>query len=1126
MDVARGLATLPTRPPTPPRGPSGHRNYSSPSEYCSSFTGAVSPIQTPDSSPSSSAEAAQPARRAQKRVGFSPWTEYHKAPLICGNKADENNFKRLPPSRERKTSYTRSILKPFAQSIITNLSAGGCLPHSYKNFAAMLESVVQQLAGESRSSRLDVYLVLSGTLKAYGDLPDRKAIADKMGLLMQFIRRDMCATTPDTGVIDTVLVVQTLKLLIIFIWTPELSDYLSDDFQSFVVDRSIYVLEEHQMPKAIVTHHMHLLATQRFKSRVMTTDRANRLITNLDQIQDRVKGNGIIGQKMIIYQRLLEQVQPIMVSRVSDWIDHVFSGMLSTFKPIRARAIAFGIDAALALGTISTVSRAVMDIFNRSTEEGEKFVNFFCDRLTSMALSKEDGAHVPQIWSVPVLFLRARSHQLEHWEHMKAWLHIIQKCFNASDTMVKFQANVAWNRLVFAINPDTSTGLSMMKMLRQPLVSQLDRKASDKHGKQVRQVALASYCNLLYYALKPSATHQQLDGFWTQYVTQIVTHGFLSSIANLNMGCQIITALLGDGQPRAWNENRANELGPVEPDELPRVDPKWVRSRASSIIILFERIFDAARWSATSDQASPAKQAWHSFMKAIGDAGSKEVKVSAQCMEAVAEIFNMLQRLAQKTSSSTDAVAIADNKSSVSSIITLLDIAIEHIGPLAFSEKLLLRNSKDIYHVPATPSHKSTPSDGSQETPVMHILDLLLRLELDLGTTDVHRGLVKNLLQKAIRSRTCRGTQLEMLRDWMQVFRRESPVVLNSAASSYVWTAIAELAGRSLTTLPRMDHSSDSPRPVGHEYRDVLKILEVGLRFDNVDVRSKWEELCQDLIRVVRHEAGDGGVIIAVLEPLASLPDLKDRNPSQDLAFNYASLCMENLIWPSNGTAMERSRKAVWGVASTCRKSATFDPLDKTYDLVSHFLTTSYQETDTVKSQSNRRFLDAVLLLLQRVPLSLLAIFLKRVQSDLAVWVKDEGRKLHLKRHFFPKTRPNVSLSPRSKAWNLADRVKIVELWSAFTGAIETLPNRDSSMLRILEPLILSGFQSKHRAVVNETIRMWNDTFGCVELLEYPDCLGHYLQRLRSFVDLRLPGLRETSEEDVCYPFLICRSMR
>jgi hypothetical protein len=202
---------------------------------------------------------------------------------------------------------------------------------------------------------------------------------------------------------------------------------------------------------------------------------------------------------MVVYQRLLEQVRSVMVSRVSDWMDHVFSGMLSTIKPIRSRAIAFGIDAGLAMGTTSTVSRAVMDVFNRSGEDDRKFADFLCDRLNKMVTSKEDGAHVPQIWSVPVLFLRSRRHQLEHWEHMKAWLYIIQRCFNSSDILVKFRPlllGIGWSSpSIQILRPD-----AMMKMLRQPIVSQLDRKASDKPSKQARQVAFASYCNLLYYA--------------------------------------------------------------------------------------------------------------------------------------------------------------------------------------------------------------------------------------------------------------------------------------------------------------------------------------------------------------------------------------------------------------------------------------------------------------------------------------------------------------------------------------------------------------------------------------------------------------------------------------------------
>jgi len=979
----------------------------------------------------------------------------------------------------------------------------------------MLESVVQQLAGEVRSSRIDAYVSLSGTLKAYDGILDPKAIADKMELLMQFIRRDMCATMPGPGPADTALITQALKLLTIFIWTPELSGYLSDDFQSFILDRSIYVLEEPQMPKAIVNHYMHLLATQNFKSRIMSTERANRLITALDDIQDHVKGNGIIGSRMVVYQRLLEQVRSVMVSRVSDWMDHVFSGMLSTIKPIRSRAIAFGIDAGLAMGTTSTVSRAVMDVFNRSGEDDRKFADFLCDRLNKMVTSKEDGAHVPQIWSVPVLFLRSRRHQLEHWEHMKAWLYIIQRCFNSSDILVKFQATVAWNRLVFAINPDTSTGHAMMKMLRQPIVSQLDRKASDKPSKQARQVAFASYCNLLYYALKPSATHQQLDVYWMQYVSQVFSNAFLSSTADLDMGCQILTSLLGDAQLRAWNENRANEIGPIKAEELPRLDPRWVRSRVSSVIIVFERVFSVAQWPDTPNQAAQVKQAWQSFMRALGDAGSKEVKVSTECMESVAEIFNMLQRIWKRGSSTLDIALNIDSQAFVESFGFLLEMAIDYLGPLPFTEKLLLRNSKDSFEASVTPSHKLSRSSGPQKSPITHLLDFLLRPQDKLKVTESYGKVVRNLLQKAVHSRTSRGAQLELLREWTQVFHADLASASNTLASSCIWKVIAELTGSSLTTIPSHDRTSDSPQYVGHEYRDVVKILEVGLKQDWAGTSNTWEELCRDLMHVVKRETGDGGIILAILEPLADLPDLKDVKTSQDLAVNYASLLLENTVWPPNGQAMELARKALWGVASRPRKSATFDPFDHTYELINHFLAATYQDTDAVRIHSTRRFLGAVLLLLRRVPLPFLAIFLKRVQNGLAMWIRDGDHKLSLKRNISPELRPNVCYITSITLLNLTDSTKIAKLWSAITAAIETLPNKDSSMLQLLEPLIVSGLESRNRAVANETAKMWNCTFGCEEELEYPGSAKHRLHKLRSIVDLRLPSFPDISEEEV-----------
>lgn len=808
VGVARGLAGLPARPPTPPQEYPASEKASQDTKLAVHLIGS-STTDTPDLFPSSSAESTDSSSdKSQKRVGFSPWNEYHKAPLMDADNNHERPLKPLPPSKERHSKLSKSILKPFVAPTPMDLSEN--LPvYNHENFAAMLESMVQQLASGFRSSRLDAYVSLSGMLKACDGVPDSKAMADKMGLLTQFIQRDLYATSIGTKSPDTLLITQALKLLSIFIWTPSISHLLSEDFQSFVLDRAICILEDPQMPKAIVNQVMHLLTVQRFKSRILSTERANRLITALDNIQNHVTGNGIVDSRLVIYKRLLAQVPSVMVSRIADWLDHVFSGMLSSTKLIRCRAIAFGIDAGLSLGTVSTVSEAVMDLFDRSGD-GKKFADFFCETLNEMLTSSEDGAYVPQIWSVPVLFLRSGRHQLDHWEHMKAWLYIIQKCFNSSDILVKFQANVAWNRLVFAINPDTLTGPVMMKMLRQPIVSQLDRTSADKHSKQARQVALGGYCNILYYALNPSATHKQLDIYWTQYVSQVFGNAFLSSAVDLDLACQMLKSWLGDAQPKPWNENRANEKSPTKPEELPRLDPKWVRSRASAVIEVFEQVFRVSLWPHTLKEAAPVKQAWGAFMTALGDAGNKEVKVSTECMEAVGEIFNMLQRIWTKGPFAIGVDLIIDDKAFVEGFGLLVEMAIDHLGPLPFTDKLLLRTENGSFQGSVTPLSKSSCTDGSQHSPIMHLLGFFSRPQGCLMITEQYGKMVEGILHKAIQCRTSEEAQLEVLGEWTRVFQADFASTADTLASSCILKAITKLMGSSPTDVPYLDGTSDN----------------------------------------------------------------------------------------------------------------------------------------------------------------------------------------------------------------------------------------------------------------------------------------------------------------------------
>lgn len=73
----------------------------------------------------------------------------------------------------------------------------------------------------------------------------------------------------------------------------------------------------------------------------------------------------------------------------------------------------------------------------------------------------------------------------------------------------------------------------------------------------------------------------------------------------------------------------------------------------------------------------------------------------------------------------------------------------------------------------------------------------------------------------------------------------------------------------------------------------------------------------------------------------------------------------------------------------------------------------------------------------------------------------------------------------------------------------------DTRFLFSIQELVVAGFRSRHKAVVNEAIVMWNSTFGGEGTLEYPEELRNILRKLRPITELRLPNFPELDGEEV-----------
>ena len=978
VDVAPILGPFLARPPTPPRESSS--KLSNDTAFLNGASITHSLLDTPDESPASSAEYfKESSGRARKKVGFSGWTQYHRASPVGGKGYDSDEHrKRVPPSRE--CNPTKSILKSHIDAVSAESKEN--VPAEPTNLPSMLRSAALHLAGNMRSSKIDAYISLLGCLSAYDDIPDPEELAEKVVEITRAIRRDIIAKNAD-GTEDAQLAAQALKLVTILLCTKGTADLLPDDFSSFIIEQSIICMEDPSSPKMLVSHHMHLLEKQKFSPKILTAERLNRLLSILGIITTRVKGNRVVCHRLNIYQRLLTQAKALMISRVGSWIDNLVSGMLSTIKDVRARAIAFGMEAGLQLGTVTSISQECINVFNRQSPEGAKVVDFLESRLMEMIKTKEDGLHVPQIWSVILLFFRSRPQQIERWEHLKLWLGILQQCFNSSNAQIKFQANIAWNRFIFSIDISKSTSISLARMLKQPIVSQLERKSTEKNAKLAKQIARSSYCTLLYYALRPAAPHAQLDQYWDLYIVELLPKAFSASQADIDYACDILVNLFfNNSQPKIWDANKANATGPMKPDDLATLDSKWLRSKTESIFEIFEKLFELAEWKDLEN--SPIVLAWQSFMSALGSASSKEVKVSMGTMTAVAKMVDCLKGfLVQRHPKS----ASSDN---LTRFNILFKDAVAKMGPIPFNEKRLLFTQSNVCEAAAeTPSSRGSSKSASLDSAAVHLLNLLLDVG-DCPDPASRQIVLDTIVHVAVQNTSSRRNRLRALRN---IARQ---LTFDQIPSQYeglngLWVSLAKHMVVALGLPRTAEMHDDTPEYSGHEYRDVVKILELGVLLHSKVAYEFWRKLFDCMCETIGEEVGNVGKALVVQEPLAEVLRAEILKQCDDTMVNSAVSLLESVQWPGNPNMIEHAQVQLWGVKPFQHRADPMESLKPCQLLMSTLLEAIYASVGSMAEDTINSALSAAILAIKAVPQGSRYHFINQAQKGIGLWIEDAG---------------------------------------------------------------------------------------------------------------------------------------
>lgn len=1101
------FANLPARPPTPPKDVSkdvdialrflvqGHDDTAA----TTLTAGQEVSISTPPSR--SPASSQQRDSVATKKVDFSPWPTYHDISLDKPHRLSAVSVGKVTPPA-KKTKPLKSILKttsdnlpPTPDDLDNKLSYFS--PADPGSFHKMLQSVLNQLASTSRDDRRDAYLAINGALKVYEGVPDPQAVVEKIAFLQQFLTRDI-AWKDANGRLDFSVITQALQLTTALLFNPRTRHAFDHDFRSFLVERSIMVLELSDAPKAILKAHLYLLCQQQFDSSTMTATRTDRLVNTLQSIEDRCSGNSAISARLIIYQRLIEQAPSSMLHRMPDWFEHVFHGFLSSTADIRLRAIELCNYAGRVFGEKAVAGKTLSELLGRADEDGATYFEFLNLRLKEMSGVKELAALVPQIWSGIILFFRNKTRSIDRrWPRYREWLATIQKCLNSGEVEVKHQANIAWNKLVFCILPDSSTAEMWRCVLKIPIVAGLEKRGGDRNSLAQRQIALNSYCNLLHYSLRPGLTPEDYDCAWDLYVGDVISKMTNTSGRGRLHACQVIQGLLTKNTG-LWNANAAIEAEPIRPGDLPRLDVRWIRSRLSKIIAVIEPMLLHEMW--LESEASKAVDAcWKSFMECVAEAGAQEVKTSNDLREAIAQLTNFYRRLwtsAKQPRTETEGHKWLERWQS------LLEVSVNAIGAGHFVEDILSRTSSDEVEATPTPSHRTSKHHPAALSSFAFLSSLYYQPPPQVLESGHYIDSFRWFLRLLANAKSSTFGALGLLNRTLQFCSNLETDSTRTEVSPHLWAAVAEAAKNATEIQVAASPHARGTQVMGVALRSGLNILTRGLYFadENPWCMEKATDLYIAIHACAKFYGGDGGVALGVMEPLAKTLSGVFEELSIATLHCICKAIFDTGVWPKSRQDLEQGQKALWTISLELPKTQVFDPFEDVYSLSNKVFRRAYHRLgSTGKSPAGfDDFVKSLVNFLQRCPATIMPTALRSLQAGPCAFIEDRCRLV------FPLT---TSRSPE-----LVPALTI-DLCSAVMRLIQAMPHHDSLLLESLEALLVAGLSSPSKTIVNEAITSWNETFGRNVNLEYSAVIKPILVARKREAELLLPGFPDETNE-------------
>ncbi|KAI0587966.1 Rif1-N domain-containing protein [Pyrenophora tritici-repentis] len=875
---------------------------------------------TPEQSPSSDISIPSSSASARKRVNFElcdipnrtaiahSWTPTRSSPL-------------RPLPQTRLIQPLKSILKPSDSTPTPPPTDDAATAHKFKSFAEMLESIVKQLASSERSSRLDAYHSLYRTMQAYDNIPDEHALKQKMSLLTQFIQRDILATSPTGTGLDSQMIGQATKLLLALFRVSDITSAMGDDFCIFIVDRSTHVANNGSIPKTVVNAHLSVLMQQNFRPKIWTVIRVEKLLDVLETIHERISGNAVQAYRIRIYRSLIRQRPDVMIKHSESWFTHTLKALMSVQKDINSSALDICSTAATTIAHDRQVCKSVLSVLNRVKSDGTTIGSIFAKELVRM-LGGDHAPLVPQIWAVVTALLKD-SMNSDNFSSLAEWLRVYESFHVSDKDTVRIHSNVASGFFIYAINLGPNTNESWSKMLGHTSLHVLNRRVPVKKGE--RDAVSSAYFTLLYYALRPTASFEQLDRYWGEYVADLWKPLVrLAPHQHAIPACRIVSALL-NGSRKPWNEYRALDLraqNMIQRTELPLVDPKWVRKSMAQVLLFVENLLDATLWTESKEpEDQPVKMMWLAVLDSVVEASSKEIVASTETKDAMAHIINLLRRIWDRY---TAKLAVPQKKEDIwaDKFCFLIESVVQKLGAFQFAEKSLTRNGSNEFEVASTPSHRAR-NQATRVSPLLYLVDLLVTQSEGKLADPVRLRAIKLIVEPCFAAQNSRLSKLELLRDCATTVDGS----LKGVVAAKFWAQIVTLLN---ATMQEQTSASDErvARPLGKEYELVVDILRLGSA--SLLDRPHGQQVLLTFIETVRREVGEGALVIAVIEKVSESVLKRISDDETVSGLSYASILLRNLPKQMNRKVLDQARQILWPSNSTTARNPDSDP----YELV------------------------------------------------------------------------------------------------------------------------------------------------------------------------------------------------